>query len=61
VVDAGALTYTNIDSVHDDESLALCGVQLHILPDGFGFHLTSRQPITNWEEWNEKGGKELTK
>lgn len=59
VVDAGGLSFTNLDHVHRDESLALCGIQLHILPDGYGFHLTSRQPITDWDAWEEKGVKEL--
>lgn len=61
VVDAGSLVYSNIDNVHHDESLALCGIKLHILPDGFGFHLRTREPITNWEKWTAKNGKELKK
>lgn len=61
IVDAGALTHSNLDVVRTDESLALCGIKLHILPDGYGFHLTSRQSITDWDNWNENGGKELNK
>lgn len=61
VVDAGALSHSNLEIVRKDESLALCGIKLHILPDGYGFHLTSRQPITDWDEWRDRGGKELTK
>ncbi len=61
VVDAGTLTHTNLETVHKDGSLALCGVKLHILPDGYGFHLRTRQPITDWEEWEATRSKELTK
>jgi cyanophycinase len=61
VVDAGRLTFSNLETVHRDESLALCGMYLHILPDGYGFHLRTREPITDWDEWNAKSGKELKK
>ncbi|MCL6454543.1 MAG: cyanophycinase [Alicyclobacillus sp.] len=60
VVDAGALTHSNLGTVAADESLALCGIQLHILPDGYGFDLHARQPITDWERWHAEH-KELTK
>jgi cyanophycinase len=30
-----------------DESLAICGAKLHILPHGFKFDLKTRQPILN--------------
>jgi len=61
IVDAGSLSYSNLDEVQTDESLALCGIRLHILPDGYGFHLRQRSPITNWEKWNAEQGKELKK
>jgi len=57
VVDAGGMSYSNLDVVHTDESLALCQIKLHILPEGYGFHLLHRQPITNWNEWQRS--KEL--
>lgn len=60
VVDAGAMTHSNLDHVRPDESLALCGVKLHILPEGYGFHLRTRQPITDWRAWTERHAKELT-
>lgn len=59
VVDAGSLTFSNLDEVHRDESLALCDVRLHILPEGYGFDLVSRRPITNWDATEEQAGKEL--
>ncbi|KPV44642.1 cyanophycinase [Alicyclobacillus ferrooxydans] len=61
VVDAGVLTHSNLDSVERDESLALCGIQLHILPDGYGFDLHNRTAITDWSQWEANHNKELTK
>jgi cyanophycinase len=61
VVDAGSMSHSNLDVVSDDESLALCNVKLHILPNGYGFHLPSRRPITNWDEWDSQLDKELKK
>lgn len=60
VVDAGTLMYSNLHTVSTDESLALCGIQMHILPDGYGFDLKKRTPITDWETW-QADNKELTK
>lgn len=60
VVDAGSLTHSNLDKVASDESLALCGIKLHMLPDGYGFDFQSRTPITDWDKWQEEN-KELTK
>jgi cyanophycinase len=60
VVDAGAMTHSNLDHVHLDESLALCDVKLHILPEGYGFHLRTRKPITDWAAWEQRRAKELT-
>lgn len=45
IVDAGSLTHSNLDVAHRDESLALCGIKLHILPDGYGFGLRARTPV----------------
>jgi len=45
VIDAGAMTYTNLPYVGRDEGLALYGVQLHVLPAGEKFNLTERKPI----------------
>ncbi len=59
VVDAGGMTYTNLEMVTEQEFLALCGVKLHILPPGYGFHLYTRQPITDWEAWKAKHHEEL--
>jgi cyanophycinase len=54
VVDAGQVTYTNLESVRSDEALSLCGIKLHILPQGYGFHLRDREPITDWDRWQSE-------
>ena len=46
VVDMASLAYSNLSEILRDEDLALCGVNLHILPDGYGFDLDKRAPIT---------------
>jgi len=45
VIDAGALTYTNLLGLHKNDLLALCGVKIHILPAGYGFDLQNRLPL----------------
>ncbi|MDI3256753.1 MAG: cyanophycinase [Kyrpidia sp.] len=45
IVDAGALTYSNVDRADRGEPLALCGVRLHVLPAGYRFHLRERRPV----------------
>lgn len=45
VVDLKEITHSNIKDILKDENLALCGVKLHILPEGYKFDLRSRSPI----------------
>lgn len=45
VVDAGAITFTNLPDIGEDESLALYDVKLHVLPEGHRFNLEKREPI----------------
>lgn len=45
VIDAGALTYSNLEKLSKNDDLALCGVTLHILPAGYRFDLRQRAPI----------------
>ncbi|MBD3881672.1 cyanophycinase [Phormidium tenue FACHB-886] len=47
VVDESHSTHTNLDGVLKDEALAVCGVKLHILPQGYRFNLKTREPIIN--------------
>jgi cyanophycinase len=52
VVDAGALSYSNVRGLRENDDLALCGVTLHILPKGYRFHLRERVPILEKNETN---------
>ncbi|MEH2107577.1 cyanophycinase [Nostoc sp.] len=47
IVDESDATYNNMGEILKDESLAICGAKLHILPHGFKFDLKTRQPILN--------------
>lgn len=49
VLDPRALTYTNHSAIHEDETLALCGLTVHSLPAGYGYNLTTRTPIVRRE------------
>jgi cyanophycinase len=60
IVDAGNLSHSNLEAVLADEPLALFNIRLHILPDGYGFHLRSREPIVDWKKWKENRSKELS-
>ena len=44
VVDAGGMTYTNLDD-EEDALLAISGVRIHVLPEGFRFDLRNRTPL----------------
>lgn len=45
VVDEPSATHGNMDGALRDEALAVCGVKLHILPQGYRFNLTTKQPV----------------
>ncbi|GAB4376672.1 MAG: cyanophycinase [Elainellaceae cyanobacterium] len=45
VVDESGITHNNMDRVLSDEAVAVFGIQLHILPQGYRFNLSTRQPI----------------
>ncbi|HEX8458437.1 MAG TPA: cyanophycinase [Pyrinomonadaceae bacterium] len=45
VIDAGALTYTNVPDLEREEGLALYNIILHILPAGHRFSLSERRPV----------------
>ncbi len=53
VVDMANLVHSNLSEILRDEDLALCGVNLHILPDGYGFDLDTCTPIV-------KGGNAIS-
>jgi cyanophycinase len=45
VVDESAATHNNLQGLLKDEGLAVCGVKLHILTQGYRFNIKTRQPI----------------
>lgn len=45
VVDEAPSTHNNLEGLLKDEPIALCGVQLHILPHGYRFDLKKRVPL----------------
>jgi cyanophycinase len=61
IVDAGSLSHTNLETARDDEALSLCDIKLHILPESFGFHMRSREPIVDIKQWESNRGKEMSK
>ena len=46
VIDASCLTHTNLAGLAGGELLAICGVNVHVLPAGYGFDLRGRTPVT---------------
>jgi len=46
VVDESRATYNNLDELLKDEAMAVCGITLHILPQGFRFNLKTRKPVS---------------
>jgi cyanophycinase len=45
VIDAGDLTFTNLNSLERDDLLTICGVKIHILSAGYRFNLEERSPV----------------
>lgn len=45
VFDGGAMNFTNIPYAEKDAGLALYGLQVHILPEGYEFDLINRKPF----------------
>jgi cyanophycinase len=45
IVDLQDLIYSNLHNLLKNEGLALCGVKLHILPDGYSFDINSRSAV----------------
>ena len=60
VMDAGALTYTNVPEAEDGDCLALHNIRLHILPAGHKFDLHQRRPIVD-QQPKAKNGQRATK
>ncbi|BAU67311.1 cyanophycinase [Stanieria sp. NIES-3757] len=43
IIDVASITHTNVDETLHDESLALCGAKLHVIPHGYRFDLRKRE------------------
>ena len=59
VLDGQHIAFTNVSEVSPKAALALAEVRLHVLPQGYAFHLQSRQPRPNdasASSRNAKGG-----
>jgi cyanophycinase len=46
VVDGSAMSFSNLPYVREGESLAMFDIKVHVLPAGYGFSLTERQPFS---------------
>jgi cyanophycinase len=60
VVDAGAITYTNLPDLERDQPLTLHGVKVHVLSAGHRFDLKKRAPVDEPDK-SEKEKAEKTK
>ena len=47
VVDESTATHNNLKGLLKDEAIALCGVNLHILPKGYRFNIRTHEPLLN--------------
>ncbi len=45
VIDASSMVYTDIHKIEEIKPVALLGVTLHVLIDGYGYDIDKRQPI----------------
>jgi cyanophycinase len=57
VIDAGAMSYTNLPYADECGGLALYGVTIHVLPAGYKFDLANRKPIVPDDEEAPKRGR----
>lgn len=54
VLDARAMTHSNLRAPDQENDLALFGVQLHSLPAGYGFDLRTRVPVLPEEKRQQR-------
>lgn len=58
IVFDGRVSFSNAARVREDEMLAVSGVQLHVLPEGYGFDPQKMEISTPYEEYDmETNGK----
>jgi cyanophycinase len=46
VIDAGNSKHTNLPYIKRSEAIGICGVNFHVLPEGFKYDLVKREPIS---------------
>ncbi|HEX7242345.1 MAG TPA: cyanophycinase [Longimicrobiaceae bacterium] len=51
----GRVTHTNAPSAAGDETLAITDSVVHVLPDGYGFDMTTKRPLLPGGETIERG------
>lgn len=61
VVDAGAISHTNLPDIKDGEGLALYDVKIHVLSAGCRFNLNDRRPIVMEEPSAEEKASKTKK
>jgi cyanophycinase len=49
IVDAGAISHTNLPDIKEGDGLALFDVRIHVLPAGCQFDLANRRPVVTEE------------
>lgn len=54
LLDGWTVAETNAQNAEPSQPLILTGVTLHVLSKGYGFHLTTRQPVRVEEEGNRE-------
>ena len=57
VIDAGALSHTNVPDARKNESLALYDIRVHVLPEGHRFDLNYRRPLGEKRPSNGNGSR----
>lgn len=61
VIDAGAISHTNLPDIEEGDGLALHDVQVHVLPAGSRFDLSNRRPVVSEESLAEDNAAKTKK
>ncbi|HZX00305.1 MAG TPA: hypothetical protein VFF10_09600, partial [Trueperaceae bacterium] len=57
IVFDGRVSFSNAARVREDQVLAVSGVQLHVLPEGYGFDPQKMEISTPYEEYDIEEAK----
>lgn len=55
IIDGRKVSHTNVSELETGQPLALLGVNLHVIPTGYGFDLKTRSPLISNTKFNEEG------